>query len=100
MSQVEKTNMTWDEVGYVISSKYRVEVMRRLADMPRAPSAMAKPNSEIPIAHVSRTLTELRDRGLVELLVEEDRKKGRVYGLTDDGEEVWEAVEKQQQQEA
>lgn len=87
--------MTWDEVGYVLSSKYRTEVMEFLADTPRTPSAMAKPNSEIPIAHVSRALSNLRERGLVELLVDEDRKKGRLYGLTDDGEEVWEVVEAQ-----
>lgn len=87
--------MTWDEAGYVISSKYRIEVMKRLAEGPKTPSAMARPNSDIPIAHVSRALTNLRERDLVELLVEEERKKGRLYGLTDEGEKVWDVVKDQ-----
>lgn len=87
--------MTWDEVGYVISSKYRVEIMKRLAEGPKTPSAMAKPNSDIEIAHVSRALSNLKDRDLVDLLVDESRQKGRLHGLTKEGEEVWEEVKKQ-----
>lgn len=29
----------------------------------------------------------------MELLVSENRKKGRVYGITDHGEGVWETIE-------
>ncbi|WP_345778547.1 winged helix-turn-helix domain-containing protein [Natrinema sp. DC36] len=87
--------MNWDNVGYVISSQYRIEIMKRLDEGPKTPSAMAKPNSDIPIAHVSRALTNLREKDLVELLVPEERKKGRVYGLTDEGEAIWEEAKKQ-----
>jgi hypothetical protein len=31
---------------------------------------------------------------LVDLLVSEDRKKGRVYGITDQGLQVWETIER------
>lgn len=88
--------MGWDEVGYVISSEYRKEIMRHLSEGPKTPSAMAKPNTDIPIPHVSRALKNLRERDLVELLVEEERKKGRLYGLTDEGEEVWNHVSNQE----
>jgi DNA-binding MarR family transcriptional regulator len=78
----------WDEIGFVISSRYRVAVLKRLADGPATPSQLAT-DSGLAIAHISRALRGLRDRGLVELLVSEDRKKGRVYGVTEKGEEIW-----------
>jgi DNA-binding MarR family transcriptional regulator len=78
----------WDEIGFVISSRYRVAVLKRLADGPATPSQLAT-DSGLAIAHISRALRGLRDRDLVELLVSEDRKKGRVYGVTEKGEEIW-----------
>lgn len=82
----------WDEVGYVISSTYRIEVMRRLADSP-APTSKIAQETDCAVSHVSRALTDLRERGLVELLVPEARRKGRIYGITDHGEEVWRTIE-------
>jgi DNA-binding MarR family transcriptional regulator len=82
----------WDEIGFVISSRYRVAVLKRLADGPATPSQLAT-DSGLAIAHISRALRGLRDRGLVELLVSEDRKKGRVYGVTEKGEEIWEQIQ-------
>lgn len=81
----------WDEIGYIISSKYRVAVLRRLADGPATPSRIAD-DTGISIAHVSRALQGLRERSAVELLVPEDRKKGRIYGITDKGGELWEEI--------
>ena len=82
----------WDEISYVISSQYRVTVLKELADGPGTPSRIAS-ESNTSIAHVSRALGELREHDLVTLLVSEDRKKGRVYGITDEGEEVWNEIE-------
>jgi len=82
----------WDDVSYVISSRYRIATLRRLADGPATPSRIAD-ETELSVAHVSRALQELRDHELVELLVSEDRKKGRVYGITDRGNQVWETIE-------
>lgn len=84
----------WDDVSYVISSRYRIATLRRLADGPATPSRIADDTS-LSVAHVSRALQELRDHTLVELLVSEDRKKGRVYGITDRGNQVWETIETQ-----
>jgi len=92
------TESKWNQVGYVISSKYRRQIMRMLFDAPKTPSAMSKPNTDTPISHVSRALTQLREREMVDLLVEENIKKGRIYGLTDHGEEVW--IEARKQHEA
>jgi hypothetical protein len=35
----------------------------------------------------------LRERSLVDLLVSDDRKKGRVYGLTERGRQIWQTIE-------
>lgn len=78
----------WDHIGFVISSQYRVAVLRRLAEGPATPSGIAD-DEGIGIAAVSHALTSLRDRGFVELLVSEDRRKGRVYGITEEGEQLW-----------
>lgn len=82
----------WDDVSYVISSRYRIATLRRLSEGPATPSRIAN-DTELSVAHVSRALQELRDRTLVELLVSEDRKKGRVYGITDRGDAVWQTIE-------
>lgn len=84
----------WDVIGFVISSDYRVVVIRRLDEGPATPSQIAS-DVDVGIAHVSRVLKELRERGLVELLVPEDRKKGRVYGITTEGKNIWQTIEAQ-----
>lgn len=84
----------WDEVSYVISSSYRVAVLSRLAESPATPSRIAT-DTDRPITHVSRAVSGLREHDLVDLLVSEERQKGRVYGITDRGETVWETIEAQ-----
>lgn len=85
-------NEDWDQVSFVISSRYRVATLQRLAKGPATPSQVAT-DADVRITHVSRALQELRERGLVDLLVSDDRKKGRVYGLSETGQEVWETIE-------
>jgi DNA-binding transcriptional ArsR family regulator len=81
----------WDVVGYVISSDHRTMVLGRLSDGPATPTQIAS-DVDLSVTHVSRALSSLRDRELVELLVPEDRRKGRVYGITDQGTEAWETI--------
>lgn len=83
----------WDDVGYVISSTYRTAVLRRLAEGPSTPSQIGT-DEDIAVAHASRALQQLRDRSMVDLLVPEDRRKGRVYRLSEKGEEVWDQTKK------
>jgi len=87
-------NDDWDHVSFVISSRYRVATLQRLANGPATPSQVAS-DADVRITHVSRALQELRERDLVDLLVSDDRKKGRVYGLNETGREVWETIEAQ-----
>ena len=85
----------WDAIGFVISSQYRVAVLRRLAEGPATPSGIAE-TEDYQISHISNALTALRNRSLVELLVPEERKKGRIYGLTESGQRVWEQIRDQE----
>lgn len=82
----------WDEVGYIISSTYRVAVLQQLAEGPATPTQIAG-DTDQPLAHISNALQDLRSESFVELLVSEDRKKGRVYGITDHGIEVWNTIQ-------
>lgn len=82
----------WETVGHVVSSSYRVDALERLAKSPAPPSTIADDTGSA-VSHVSRALQDLREKGLVDLLVPESRKKGRIYGITDAGREVWETIE-------
>lgn len=76
---------SWDTAGYIASSRYRASVCEFLdREGPELPSHIA---TELDLAqpHVSRALSELRDQGVVELLVPESQQKGRLYGLTREG---------------
>jgi predicted transcriptional regulator len=83
----------WDDVSYVISSQYRIAVLRELSSGPSTPSQIAD-NTDNSIAHISRALSDLREKSLVDLLVSEERTKGRVYGTTERGDIVWEKIQK------
>jgi len=81
----------YDAVGEVVASTYRQTALEELADAPATPSTLETRTGH-GIAHISRALQQLRDLGLVELLVSEDRRKGRIYGLTDAGEATLNAM--------
>lgn len=76
------------DAGYVKGSKHRMAVMRRLAESPAIPKDI-KRDTDRPYSRVSDALDDLRSEGLVELLVPEEQQKGRLYGLTDRGEDAW-----------
>jgi len=82
----------WDEVGFVLGSKYRLTVLEQLYESPATPSTMAS-QAGINLSHASRALQQLREKDLVELLVPESRRKGRIYGITSRGETVYEQIE-------
>lgn len=84
----------WDQIGFVISSQYRVKVLDRLSESPATPSQIAS-DEGIGIASVSHALSSLRERELVDLLVSEDRRKGRVYGITEAGADIWSEISRQ-----
>lgn len=87
MSTETKGEDHWDAVSFALSSHYRVSTLRTLLEQPNTPSNLSDETGE-DVGHISRALGELRNEELVELLVSEDRRKGRIYGLTEKGEEI------------
>jgi len=84
----------WDRIGFIRSSQYREIVLEALDDQPATPSDIATA-TDIEIQHVSRSLRELRERDIVELLVDESRQKGRIYGITDVGVDIQATITEQ-----
>lgn len=74
------------EISYVQISKYREKVMKSLDGDVKIPTAIAN-DSVIRTNHISKVLYELKAHELVECINPEVRK-GRLYRLTDKGEEV------------
>ncbi len=71
----------WSDFSFVVSSGYRERVLATLSTKPRLPGQLAG-ETDLRLAHVSRALRELSDRGLVECLTPEVKARGRLYGLT------------------
>ena len=83
---MELSDEMLSEISYVQISKYRLKVMKTLEDKVKMPSQIAK-DSEIRQNHISKVLSELKARELVECINPEVRK-GRLYRHTDKGEQV------------
>ena len=74
------------EMSYVKISTYRTKVMKSLDDEVKIPSQIAK-DSDILQNHISAVLRQLKEHELVECINPEVRK-GRLYRLTDKGDEI------------
>ena len=74
------------EISYVEISQYRKKVMKALDGEVKIPSNIAK-DSGIRTNHISKVLAELKSHELVECINPEVRK-GRLYRLTDKGDDV------------
>ena len=83
---MELSDELWKEYGYVTSSTYRIKVMKSLDGKTKIPSQIAK-DSDIIQNHISATLRQLKEHNLIEC-INPDVKKGRLYRLTDRGEEL------------
>ena len=73
-------------VEYVKRSQYRTKVLKSLDNDTKMPSQIAK-DTDIVQNHISNVLKQLREHEMVECINPEVRK-GRLYRLTDYGEEV------------
>ena len=74
------------EISYVKISKYRTKAIKSLEENPKIPSVIAR-DSRIRTNHISKVLAELKAHELVECINPEARK-GRLYRLTDKGDEL------------
>ena len=74
------------EISYVQISKYRTKVVKALDGEVKITNQIAR-DSDIRPNHISKVLSELKSHELVECINPEVRK-GRLYRLTDKGDEI------------
>ena len=79
------------EISYVNISKYRTKVMKSLNGEVLIPTQIAR-DSGIRTNHISKVLSELKAHELVECINPEVRK-GRLYRLTNKGNELVKNIE-------
>lgn len=72
--------------AYVSISSYRRKTVKVLEYGDKTPTEIAK-DSNIRINHISKVLKELKDANVVVCINEQDRK-GRIYHLTDFGQDI------------
>lgn len=89
-------DLDYDTIGFVRASQYRQAALKSLAQGPAIPSEIAEAH-DLRMSHISRALTTLRDEDLVELLVSEDRPRGRYYGLTQEGKKAHDGLQQLQE---
>jgi len=84
---VQVRDRLWSDFSFVASSRYREKVITSLASAPKLPGQLAE-ETTVSLPHVSRSLRELADRGLVECLTPSAKSHGRLYALTKLGSNV------------
>lgn len=82
----------WELKGKVSASNYRKSVLSKLNEGAFAPRELEK-SLGIKISHISSTLGELQELGLIVCLTPSLRK-GKQYGITKLGREVLGLIEK------
>lgn len=82
--------------SYVEISKYRKKTLKSIGNNVKIPTNIAK-DSDIRTNHISKVLSELKSKEIVECINEEARK-GRLYRLTDTGKEVLESINEKEEE--
>ncbi len=71
--------------SFIIRSKQRQLILKTITKQ-KTPTQIAE-ETKLAISHVSRTLSEFKDKGIVECLTP-DEKIGKLYALTKKGSKV------------
>jgi len=79
----------WEAISFIKRSTQRKKVLNAL-DNPSMPKEISEA-TDIRQSHVSRALKQLKGKSLVEILNPE-AKRGRLYQLTEKGEEILEEI--------
>lgn len=83
----------WDEIGYIMASKYRTIVIEKLSIKNYMPSTLAK-ETKFQLSHISRALKELTGKKLT-ICLNEKSKKGKIYTLTEFGRKLSNIIKKE-----
>lgn len=83
MGQVE------EDAAFVVTSPHRTKVLRRLTRGNAIPAQIREDTGQ-EYSRISEAANSLRERNLIELVVPDDTKRGRLYSITERGTEAWE----------
>ena len=72
-------------MSFILRSKQRTKIIKRLS-LQKTPTQIAD-ETKLAISHISRTLKEFKNKGIVECLTPKE-KIGRIYQLTKKGKQV------------
>ena len=81
-------------INYVTKSSYRVRVLNAIGNDVKMPFQIAE-DSNVLNNHISKTLRQLREHGLVEL-INPEMTRGRLYRLTNDGKQILNEINKKE----
>jgi len=84
--------MDWAKYGHVIASDYRKRIVLSLMKGPKTPKQVSE-ETELYLSHVSRVTNELMKKEVVRCLTPKLRR-GKVFTLSDDGEEIAKQLQK------
>lgn len=87
LSEEEKLSLA----AYVVMSSYRERAMTALHDNNFMTPKYIAEKCKVRSNHISKTLSELKEHNLV-VCINEDAHKGRVYKLTELGEEIYQIL--------
>ncbi len=80
----------WELIGKIKSSDWRLKVLKILNIGVKMPSEISK-ESKISYSHISETLTDLENLGLIECK-NPNLRKGKIYSITKLGKTILEEV--------
>lgn len=83
---------TLKKYAYVNISSYRLKAVKSLKDDVKIPTEISR-DTGIRKNHISNVLRDLKESGIIEC-INEEAKRGRLYRLTETGEEIVEFMEK------
>lgn len=81
MGQVE------EDASFVVRSPHRTAVLQRLTEGAAIPAQIREETGQ-EYSRITEAANALRKRHLIDLIVDDDTKRGRLYDVTDRGEEA------------
>lgn len=84
--------MNVEEYSWVKASDYRENLLLAIENKPRTPKELSEQTGYY-LSHVSNVLSDLDDHGLARCITP-DKRKGRLWSPTDEGEELIEDLKR------
>ena len=82
-------------ISYIKRSRNRTEIVLSLGESFKMPSEISR-SMDLKISQISGILSDLKKEGIV-LCINEEEKVGRLYKLTEKGNEAYEIIKKNEE---